>query len=99
MNEVIDIQSDIPDDLTLLTPGPAELEPHQIKEINELDWYCFEGNRSGHIFVSQNKLEVILGGTIDSTSPSECASGNNFQLVQIGQSTHRWSSEDGWYWA
>jgi hypothetical protein len=84
----------IPCDLTLLDCPVSELSPVEIKGIDNLEWYCFEGNQSNHIFVSQSKLEEILGGLIDNYPPEEFASD---KIVKIDSVLHRWN--ESFYWA
>jgi hypothetical protein len=87
----------IPQDLTLLDLSPYHgLTKKEIENIDKLDWYCFEGNKTNHIFVSASKLEVVLDGLIDTYGPDEFGRGE--KLVKIGSVLHRWGNE-GFYWA
>lgn len=92
--------NEIPKDLCLLTwelvPNELLGKNHTLKQIDFLDWYCFEGNKTGHIFVEQKELERILGGPIDGTLPEDCA---EYNLVKIDSVLHRWTEEDGFYHA
>lgn len=91
----------IPADLTLLNSFDEleALPDNQIKAIDNLDWYCFEGNKTRYIFVSQAKLEEILGGTIDNFSPDDVCCRVVPRIIKIDSVLHRWNEKDGFYWA
>lgn len=85
----------IPQDLTLLEWNDITSR-HASTIDQQLDWYCFEGNKTNHIFVSQSELEKVLDGPIDNLSPDDCILNGN--LVKIDSVLHRWTKEDGFYW-
>jgi len=86
----------IPQDLTLLDLHPSTASEKEIENIDKLDWYCFAGNKTNHIFVSASKLEVALDELVDTYGPDEF--GRDENLVKIGSVLHRWGNE-GFYWA
>jgi hypothetical protein len=86
----------IPQDLILLVLIVDSEE--QAKKILDLDWYCFEGNKTNHIFVSQSKLEEILGGLTDAEiGPDDL--NCKYNLVKINDVIKRQNEKDGFYWA
>jgi len=97
-NQTDQYGGNLPQDLTLLDVPITELTETEINGINNLDWYCFEGNKTNHIFVSCSKLEKVLGGLIDEISPDDW-DNENIELNKIDSVLHRWSEQDGFYWA
>ncbi len=105
MNQKDQYNKSIPQDLTLLDYPIGELTDGQIKKIDSLDWYCFEGNKTdfqgkSHIFVSCVELEKVLDSLLDEeNSPDDIGVGKNWEIVKIDHVLHRWNLQDGFYWA
>ena len=85
---------------------PDTLTEAQIDAIENLDWYCFEENKTNHIFVSANELEKVLGVHFDGATPLPFYDGSapenicpNLKICKIDRVLHRWNETDGFYWA
>ena len=87
----------IPGDLTLLDINIKYLSPVELKNIDNLEWYAFKGNKTNHVFVSQSKLEEVLDELVDYYSSADVRP--KMPLVKIDSVLHRWTEEDGFYWA
>ena len=90
----------IPEDLCLLEAMPSDMSKEEIKGIENLNWYCFEGN-SPYIFVSYadaDKISGLIGSLLaDSSSPSCISPTKN--LLLIDNVLKRWNEIDGFYHA
>ena len=99
MNTFDQYNRPIPQDLTLLE---FNLEPYSEEKVNKilhLDWYCFEGNKTNHVFVSNAEFEKVLDGLNDIIDPEDCALKGKIKLVKIDNVLKRYGEEDGFYWA
>lgn len=89
----------IPQDLILLNPfSDIDFIERELKEIEGLNWYCFEGNKTNHIFVSCSQLEKVLDCICDEeNTPDDISVGKNWNLVIIDDVLKRFNVEDGFY--
>ena len=98
MNQKDQYDNNIPQDLILLEIEPGELTNKEIKQIDDLDWYCFEGNKTQDIFVSKLKLEEIKDSILDDFVEL----GDYLfegKLLKIDRVLHRNTVRGQFYWA
>jgi len=90
----------IPDDLVLLNAVPiAEITTLEWKRLNDLDWYCFTGNKNRMIFVSYSKANQISSDVMSYLEDADYAKSfsPDFSISFIDSVLHRSNVFDGWY--
>ena len=98
MNKKDQYGKNIPKDLILLTITPGQLTDKEIAKVcDELDWFCFDNNKTKDIFISKSSLEDILDLTDDTATPDEIL--RDYPIVKIPASLHRNTVKGQFYWA